>query len=66
MSVRTVLTDWPALLGMRLIQLARQEGHYIIEIDNQTDLAPRWRVYGLGEQPGRWEQPRITRPKPTA
>lgn len=65
MGARTILTGWAAMVGLRLLELARLPGHFIIEVDNCTDNSPRWRVYALGDQPGRWEQPRVTQGKST-
>ena len=66
MGARTILTGWVAMVGLRLLELTRQPGHYTIEIDNRGATAPRWRVYALGDQPGRWEQARSTPPKTPA
>lgn len=66
MGARTILTGWIAMVGLRLLELARRPGHYIIEVENLPDRAPRWRVYPIEDQPGRWEQPRATaRPQNT-
>lgn len=56
---RTVLFGWLAMIGMRLKLLCESPGHYMVEIDASEGRLPRWRIYAVGEQPGRWEQPRV-------
>lgn len=58
MGARTVLMGWLAMVGVRLVELAQTPGHYMIEMDCRRSEAVRWRVYEIGAQPGRWEQPR--------
>lgn len=56
---RTVLFGWLAMIGVRLKLLLSEPGHYMVEIDSTQ--SPRWRIYQIGEQPGRWEAPAVKR-----
>lgn len=56
---RTVLFGWLAMIGVRLKLLCSEPGHYMVEIDAREGQPPRWRIYAIGESPGRWEQPRM-------
>ena len=64
--LRTVLFGWMAMIGVRIkLLIEKAPGHYMVEIDaRNAPEAPRWRIYQVGETPGRWEAPAVKRLTP--